>query len=183
MCSPYAYHTPPLNLLNIPTAGIQNVLLLMLAIPTALVSVKQPRAPLTIGDYALAALALVDIALEFTADNQQYAFQTYKHAFLAKEKGDTSVAPYDPAKQWPGSRLNWTPTDARRGFVTRGLWAYVRHPNFACEQTFWVRRVRFPDSSAKAHHPHLSGSSRFFRSYLRTTCFPPRTLSTRPASG
>ncbi|KAI5829120.1 DUF1295-domain-containing protein [Schizophyllum commune Tattone D] len=125
-------------------AGIQNVLLLMLAVPTALVSVKQPRAPLTLGDYALAALALIDIALEFTADNQQYAFQTYKHAFLGKEKGDTSVAPYDPAKQWPGARLNWTPADARRGFVTKGLWAYVRHPNFACEQTFWWLITLFP---------------------------------------
>ncbi len=25
-----------------------------------------------------------------------------------------------------------------RGFVTSGLWAWSRHPNFAAEQTFWV---------------------------------------------
>lgn len=30
-----------------------------------------------------------------------------------------------------------TPEDAQRGFVTKGLWAWSRHPNFACEQVTW----------------------------------------------
>ncbi|KAH9930135.1 DUF1295-domain-containing protein [Fomitopsis serialis] len=30
------------------------------------------------------------------------------------------------------------------GFVTRGLWAWSRHPNFFCEQTFWVIITLFP---------------------------------------
>jgi steroid 5-alpha reductase family enzyme len=119
-------------------AATQNVLLLLLGLPTMTASTLQPHTALASSDITLASLALIVLALEFTSDNQQYSFQTYKYAFLASENGKTDVEPYDPVKQWPGSRLNWTPEDARRGFVTKGLWAYVRHPNFACEQTFWV---------------------------------------------
>jgi steroid 5-alpha reductase family enzyme len=85
------------------------------------------------------------LAIEFTADNQQFAFHAWKHAYLAQEKakengGKTKevIKKYDAKEHWPGARLNWTPADAKRGFVTRGLWRYSRHPNFACEQAFWV---------------------------------------------
>ena len=101
-------------------------------------STLQPHTALAPSDYVFASLALVVLALEFTSDNQQYSFHTYKHAFLASETGQIDVEPYDAMTQWPGSRLDWTPEDARRGFVTKGLWAYARHPNFACEQLFWV---------------------------------------------
>jgi steroid 5-alpha reductase family enzyme len=50
---------------------------------------------------------------------------------------------HDP-KAWPGSRINWTREDAKRGFVTRGLWAWSRHPNFACEQLFWCLQNLIP---------------------------------------
>lgn len=119
-------------------AATQNVLLLLLGLPVRVASVLQPHTPLATSDYALASLALVVLGLEFTSDNQQFAFQTYKHAFLAAEKGKVRVEPYDAQKQWPGARLDWKPEDARRGFVTRGLWSYSRHPNFLCEQSFWV---------------------------------------------
>lgn len=32
----------------------------------------------------------------------------------------------------------WTRDDMERGFLTKGLWAYSRHPNFASEQAVWV---------------------------------------------
>lgn len=99
---------------------------------------RQPHTSLAPSDLGLAALALVVLGLEFTADNQQYSFQIYKHALLAITRGETRVELYDINKQWPGARIDWTPEDAKRGFVTRGLWGFVRHPNFACEQTFWV---------------------------------------------
>ncbi|KAF9466520.1 hypothetical protein BDZ94DRAFT_1295672 [Collybia nuda] len=118
-------------------AATQNVLLLLLGLPTRVASTLQPHVSLTLSDYILASLALIVLGLEFTSDNQQYAFQTYKHAFLAAEKGKIRVEPYDARKQWPGARLDWTPEDARRGFVTKGLWSYTRHPNFTCEQSFW----------------------------------------------
>lgn len=119
-------------------AATQNVLLLLLGFPTKIAATIQPHTSLAQSDILLASLALVVVALEFTADNQQYAFQSYKQAHLAKQK---SVEPYDAKKQWPGARLNWTPADAKRGFITRGLWAYSRHPNFACEQSFWVNLI------------------------------------------
>lgn len=106
-------------------AVIQNIILLLLGIPTHIAAFQQP-AQLGTSDYVLGALALADIAMEFVADNQQYSFQTYKHTGVLT-KGD-----------WPGARIHWTPRDAKRGFVTRGLWAWSRHPNFFCEQAFWA---------------------------------------------
>ncbi|KAF9453448.1 DUF1295-domain-containing protein [Macrolepiota fuliginosa MF-IS2] len=125
-------------------AATQNVLLLLLGIPTFITTVLQPHTDLVTSDYVLAAIAVGILAFEFTADNQQYAFQTYKHAFLAREKGDKHFASYVAEKQWPLARLDWTPSDARRGFVTKGLWRYSRHPNFACEQSFWWVITLFP---------------------------------------
>jgi steroid 5-alpha reductase family enzyme len=118
-------------------AATQNVLLLLLGLPTYEASVLQPHTPLAASDYLLAAFSLVVLLFEFTADNQQYAFHAYKHDILAKEKGDKTVAEYNPSDHWPGARLAWTKDDAHRGFITRGLWRYSRHPNCVCEQTFW----------------------------------------------
>ncbi|KAG6896508.1 hypothetical protein C0992_007741 [Termitomyces sp. T32_za158] len=125
-------------------AATQNVLLLLLSFPIKTASTFQPHTPLATSDYVLAVLALVDLAFEFTADNQQWAFHQYKHAHLAAEKGTSEVEPYDKRKQWFGARLDFTPSDAKRGFVTRGLWAYSRHPNFLCEQSFWWIITLFP---------------------------------------
>jgi len=118
-------------------AATQNVLLLLLAYP-AKIAALQPHTPLSNSDVIFAAAAVAALIIEFTSDNQQYSFQAYKRAFLATKNGETNVEAYDPKKQWIGARLNWTPEDAERGFVTKGRWAYSRHPNFACEQLFWV---------------------------------------------
>ena len=125
------------------TSIIQNVLLLYIAIPTSTAALQGDRF-LSFSDYTLALAALVVVATEFTADNQQQAFQAYKHAYLAKKKGDKSAKAYNAEEQWPGSRLDWSPEDAERGFVTRGLWRYSRHPNFLCEQAFWVSLLSLP---------------------------------------
>jgi len=122
---------------------IQNALLLLLGLPLRM-AVNQPHTPLQTSDYLMGALALTLLGLEFVADNQQYAFHAYKHAVKAKEAGDASAPAYNPAEHWPGSRLDWTEGDARRGFVTRGLWKYSRHPNFFCEQSFWWVITLFP---------------------------------------
>ncbi|KAK0223070.1 hypothetical protein IW262DRAFT_1364276 [Armillaria fumosa] len=119
-------------------SGIQNVLLLSLGIPTYIAVVQQPHNNLVLSDIVLALSSLVILGIEFTADNQQYAFHAYKHSYL---KGTDD---YDEKKQWAGARLNWIPADAKRGFVTRGLWAYSRHPNFTCEQLFWWMNALFP---------------------------------------
>ena len=106
-------------------AFIQNVILLLLGLPTYIAVFQEP-AKLATSDYVLAALALLDLAVEFTADNQQYSFQTFKHSGV-RETND-----------WPFADRNWTAADAKRGFVTKGLWGWSRHPNFLCEQSFWV---------------------------------------------
>ncbi|KAK1234907.1 hypothetical protein PQX77_001869 [Marasmius sp. AFHP31] len=110
-------------------AATQNVLLLLMGIPTY-IAVTQPHTGLVMSDYVCVAAMVVILGLEFTADNQQYAYQTFKYSFKGQGK-------YEEGKQWPGARLQWTSEDAERGFVTKGLWAYSRHPNFACEQAFW----------------------------------------------
>jgi len=107
-------------------SGIQNLLLLLLGIP-AYIAATQPPQPLNGQDYGVAALSLLVLALEFTSDNQQFAYQSFKHE--AKR--------FHASHQWPGARIIWTDADRERGFVTRGLWAWSRHPNFACEQSFW----------------------------------------------
>ncbi|KAH9178402.1 DUF1295-domain-containing protein [Lactarius sanguifluus] len=105
---------------------IKNVLLLLIATPT-LIAVMHPT-PLTLTDGALALVAVALLAWEFTADNQQYAYNAWKHS---------AAVAYDAGAQWPGARLAWTADDAARGFCTRGLWAWSRHPSFFAEQAFW----------------------------------------------
>lgn len=109
----------------------------MLALPARTAAFQTDR-QLAFSDYALAAFALTLLAFEFTADNQQFAFHAYKHAYLERKNGKVDAKVYDANEQWPGARLNWKPEDAERGFLTRGLWRYSRHPNFNCEQGFWV---------------------------------------------
>ena len=105
-------------------AAIQNALLLLIATP-ALIAVTHPS-PLVLSDGVLALVALALLAFEFTADNQQFAYHAWKHGT------------YDPREHWPGARLAWTKDDAARGFCTRGLWSWSRHPNFFAEQSIWV---------------------------------------------
>jgi steroid 5-alpha reductase family enzyme len=105
----------------------QNIILMLLGLPTHAAAL-QPHSPLAISDYILFSLGLLTLACEFTADNQQYAFQTFKHGGYKKKE----------QKEWPGAQIRWTEEDVKRGFITKGLWAWSRHPNFLCEQTFWI---------------------------------------------
>lgn len=122
---------PPSSDTHCTIAFIQNVILFVLAIPAQVAALQQPE-HLSTSDYLLAILALVDIAVEFVADNQQYSFHTYKRTGVHEKN------------EWPGARIQWSPADAKRGFVTRGLWAWSRHPNFFCEQSFWVSPSTHP---------------------------------------
>ncbi|VDC07198.1 unnamed protein product [Peniophora sp. CBMAI 1063] len=105
-------------------AAIQNILLMLIALPT-LTAIRQGPVSLRVSDYLLGCLAVYDLLWEFTADNQQFAFHAWKHGN------------YKPEEHWPGARLAWTTADRARGFCTRGLWAWSRHPNFFAEQSFW----------------------------------------------
>jgi steroid 5-alpha reductase family enzyme len=67
---------------------------------------------------ALAALLVLGcIAVEAIADQQQYRFQTEKYRRIKAN---------EPLEG-----------DAAKGFLTTGLFAFSRHPNFAAEQLLW----------------------------------------------
>lgn len=77
---------------------------------------------MTISDVVFARLLMGVVLFEWFADQQQWNFQEAKKAYLkdAKLPSGFSQAALD------------------RGFVTSGLWAYSRHPNFLAEQAVWV---------------------------------------------
>ncbi|KAL4066841.1 hypothetical protein J3A83DRAFT_4098514 [Scleroderma citrinum] len=131
-----------LNLTFIAIA--QNILLLLLAIPVKM-AVTQPHTTLSTSDYILGALGFLTILLEFIADNQQYSYQTFKRSGQLNRN------------EWFGARIPWTKRDAERGFVTRGLWAWSRHPNCLCEQAFWIIINAFPLLSPDAPKLFASG--------------------------
>ncbi|EJU04771.1 DUF1295-domain-containing protein [Dacryopinax primogenitus] len=124
-------------------AVTQNFLLLGIGLP-AYWTLFDPPSPLQTSDSILSVLALLLLLLEFTADNQQYAYQSFKHS--SGKPG---------AIRWPGARQAWTEADKRRGFVSRGLWAWSRHPNFACEQLFWFVQNLFPLLGSPTARPLL----------------------------
>jgi len=116
-----------------PKAITQNLILLAVALPTY-EAAKQPHTSLETSDYVLFVIGLVTNAIEFTADNQHQSFHKYK----ATGEIDKN--------EWIGVNIQWTPGDVKRGFITKGLWAWSRHPNFVCEQLCWVSmdRIHIP---------------------------------------
>jgi len=118
-----------LNLIFI--AIIQNLVLFVVALPVY-EAAKQPHTPLEISDYLLFIIGIVTNAIEFTADNQHQSFHKYK----TTGKIDKN--------EWIGVSIQWAPEDAKRGFITKGLWGWSRHPNFVCEQLCWIIINLFP---------------------------------------
>lgn len=94
----------------------QNILIFLFTLPV-LASVATNAKGLTIMDGALAVVFIVLLVLEFIADQQQYDFQKEKYRRLREGVPSGEYAD---------------------GFVSKGLWAWVRHPNYACEQGIWV---------------------------------------------
>ena len=114
-----------------PKAIIQNLVLIAVTLPVYEVA-KKPHTPLETSDYVLFAIGLLTNVVEFTADNQHQSFQKYK-----------TTGEIDK-HEWIGVNVQWTPEDAKRGFITKGFWAWSRHPNFACEQLCWVSTLPIP---------------------------------------
>ena len=108
-----------------PKAITKNLVLITVSLPVY-EAAKQPHTSLETSDYVLFVTGLVTVAVEFTADNQHQSFHKYK------------VTGEIDKNEWIGVNIQWTPEDAKRGFITKSLWAWSRHPNYACEQLFWV---------------------------------------------
>lgn len=63
--------------------------------------------------------------------------------FQGEDGGTDTVIDYQTAKRNYQKTAKiprdcgYTQEDLNRGFITSGLWAYCRHPNFTAEQTIW----------------------------------------------
>lgn len=74
--------------------------------------------PLALADYLLAGAVVLVVILEFIADQQQWNYQ--KEKYRLKNAGLPLTGIYE------------------KGFTHTGLWAFMRHPNYAAEQTVWI---------------------------------------------
>ncbi|MDX9902505.1 MAG: DUF1295 domain-containing protein [Bacteroidales bacterium] len=95
----------------------QNLLILLFSTPLLMAALYQGE-PMGVTDLVASTLMLLFIITETIADNQQYRFQSAKHG--------------------PGETQDLYGESLSKGFLTEGLWKYVRHPNFASEQAIWI---------------------------------------------
>lgn len=95
----------------------QQSLILLFTLPT-LVAWKGRGEPLNMLDFVATAGILLAVAIETIADQQQYDFQTEKYRQINAGEPRTG--------------------DFQQGFLSSGLFAWVRHPNYAAEQTVWL---------------------------------------------
>jgi steroid 5-alpha reductase family enzyme len=94
----------------------QNTLIFLFTLPVLTLLVPS-AIPFNGMDYTLAGLIVFLVYIEYTADQQQYDFQTEKYRRI---NAGADLGPY------------------AAGFVSTGLWAKVRHPNYAAEQSIWI---------------------------------------------
>lgn len=97
--------------------GYQNALILLFTLPS-IVAWQGAGTPLNVFDYLAAGALILFLAVETIADEQQWRFQTEKHRRL--REGIPLGEQYE------------------KGFCDTGLWAWVRHPNYAAEQGIWI---------------------------------------------
>lgn len=95
----------------------QNLLILLFCSPL-LLAVRNTHAGLTLIDIVAAVLMLLFILLESVSDNQLFRFHELKRN---KEMQAGTHA-----------------ESLKKGFLSEGLWRFVRHPNFTSEQAIWI---------------------------------------------
>jgi steroid 5-alpha reductase family enzyme len=97
----------------------QNVLLYLIATPASLAN----KTNLNKIDYIIAFVYLLFLAIESISDQQQWNFQEKKKLLKNENKELTG--------------------DFKRGFLTKGLFKYSRHPNFFAEMALWCTIYAF----------------------------------------
>lgn len=98
-------------------SGYQHVLIFLFTLPILFVAGSPGADQITSVDIVLGCLILIAVILEYIADQQQYNFQTEKYRRINQ-----------------GVNLD----EYAHGFVRTGLWQYMRHPNYAMEQSVWI---------------------------------------------
>ena len=106
-------------------AAYQHALLLLISAGPMSVAFAMAGTPLRNTDLVASFLFVSFLSLEIAADEQQWRFQCAK-------------------KEIPGfARERRARDDYARGFLTRGLFKFSRHPNFFAEQGIWVSFALF----------------------------------------
>lgn len=95
----------------------QNLLILLFSSPLLLAS-KYNNSSLGIIDIIAGSFMFLFIVFESIADNQMFRFQKLKRQLKSSEK--------------------YTEESLQKGFITNGLWRFVRHPNYVSEQAIWI---------------------------------------------
>jgi steroid 5-alpha reductase family enzyme len=102
----------------------QNVLILATCLPG--VAVMESSVPFGGMDFVASGLMVFFLALETISDEQQWKFQSTKYKLLGE-----------------GKTLSELPEPYSLGFNTKGVWAFMRHPNYLGEQGVWVSLYLF----------------------------------------
>jgi steroid 5-alpha reductase family enzyme len=95
----------------------QQCLILLFTLP-ALLADNGNHKTINLLDIIAACLFIFFLVIETIADEQQYKFQTEKYRRIAVN--EPLAEPYS------------------NGFLSSGLWRFVRHPNYAGEQAIWI---------------------------------------------
>ena len=103
----------------------QNGLVLCICLP-ALAVMESTKAFGSAFDIIAVVLALLLLAIETVADEQQWKFHQTKKTLLNE-----------------GKTLEELPEPYSKGFNTTGLWGYARHPNYLGEQGIWLALYLF----------------------------------------
>lgn len=77
---------------------------------------------LATSDIVAAGVMLVFVGLSAISDEQQWNYQNAKQEY----------------KKTARIQKGYSQTELERGFLTKGLFAFSRHPNFAAEQSVWI---------------------------------------------
>jgi len=107
-----------ITLFNLFFISFYQQLLILLFCTPILIAAEYTKANLSGIDYLAAISMFGFILIETKADNQLYDFQTQKKD-----------------KNFKNGKYKLS---LDKGFLTEGLWNYVRHPNFIAEQAIWV---------------------------------------------
>ncbi|KAI1340520.1 DUF1295-domain-containing protein [Xylariaceae sp. FL0016] len=127
---------------------IQSILLFLLAAPTYIILLSSKfEQSITAADMAFASFQLALIVSEWFSDQQQWDYQNAK-----KQYSKTAKIPKD---------CSFSQEQLDRGFVTSGLWAYCRHPNFAAEQAIWFVLYQWSCFSSKVLYSWAGSGSLF----------------------
>ena len=100
----------------------QNAIILFFTLPSV-AAIQSEKTSLNRIDVVATLLILFFILIETIADEQHYKFQTEKYRKIKA-----------------GEPLN---DEQVRGFLQKGLWGLVRHPNYAAEQAIWISYYLF----------------------------------------